>query len=411
MEHFEPSRRFRRLPRQLFAALIAATEARRAAGHDVINLGQGNPVDPTPEHIVRAMQEAVADPVLQRYIPFDGLPAFKEAAARWWGRRYGVDVDPATEVAVMIGVKVGLVEMSLLVANPGDKVAVPDPGYPDYWSGIALAGAELVPIPLRPERDYYPDWDALPSDVKLVFLNYPHNPTGQVATPAVFEQAVAFARRTGAVLVHDLAYGDIMFDGRPSRSFLATPGAKDVGLEFVSLSKSYNMAGWRIGVAAGNREVIHALEVLQDHLHCSQFGAIQVASIAALDSPPEITERVARTYQERRDVFVGALDAAGWHIPPAAGGIFLWCPVPGGGDGEAFANFLLERADVVTAPGRGFGEEGRRFIRVALTQPTDRIAEAARRIAKVLPEWLDLVGGDPRAMIPKDVPAHSTSAR
>lgn len=391
MSHFHPARRMERLPQQLFAALISATNARRAAGHDVINLGQGNPVDKTPDHIVEALKRAADDPSMQRYIPFSGLESLKKAGARWWQRLYGVTLDPASEIAIMIGVKVGLVEMSLLLANPGDKVGVPDPGYPDYWSGIALAGATLVPVPLRPEHDFFPVWSQLPEDLRLLFLNYPHNPTGQIGTSSVFEQAVAFGRRTGAVIVHDLAYGDIVFDGRTSPSFLSSPGARDVGVEFVSLSKSYNMAGWRIGLAAGNRDIIHGLEILQDHLHCSQFGAIQEAAAVALDSPPATTKAMAATYELRRDTFIGHLAQAGWTIPKVAGGIFLWCPVPYGGDGQQFARFVLEEADVMIAPGSGFGQEGHHHVRISLTQPTERIAEAAHRIAAILPRWADFV--------------------
>jgi aminotransferase len=382
-----PAERLNRLPAQFFAGLVAATAARQEAGYDVINLGQGNPVDPTPTPIVDALVTAARDVRYHRYIPFRGLSALKAAAARWWARRHGVDLDPEREIAVLIGVKVGLAEIALALLNPGDRAAVPDPGYPDYWSGIALAGAEKVPLRLPAATGFRPRWEELPPGVRLVFLNYPHNPTGTLADPAVFHDAVTFARRTGAVVAHDLAYGEILYDGHASPSFLATPGAREVGVEFLSLSKSYNMAGWRIGLVAGHPDVIAALELLQDHLHCSQFGAIQEAAIAALDSPPTLTAEVRQRYQERRDAFLEPLHRAGWPIPPAGGGIFLWAPVPGSGDGEAFARFLLESADVMVAPGIGFGAEGRAFVRISLTAPTDRLREAAQRIARVLPLW------------------------
>jgi aminotransferase len=384
---FTPADRLRALPNQFFAGLVAATEARIRAGHDVINLGQGNPVDPTPPHIVQALQDAAADPRYHRYISFRGLHRLKEQAARWWEDRHGVVLDPDREIAILIGVKVGLAEVALATLNPGDVAAVPDPGYPDYWSGIALAGARRISLRLPAARGFRPAWEELPATVRLVFLNYPHNPTGQVGEPALFAEAVEFARRTGAVIAHDLAYGDILYDGHAAPSFLATPGAREVGVEFVSLSKSYNMAGWRIGLVAGHPDIIGAIELLQDHLHCSQFGAVQEAAIAALTSPPEVTESVRARYRERREAFLGPVREAGWDIPPIPGGIFLWGAVPGEGDGEAFSRFLLETADVMVAPGIGFGAEGRRFVRISLTAPTDRIGDAARRIARVLPEW------------------------
>lgn len=389
MSAFSAARRMGRLPHQFFADLVAATEARRQAGHDVINLGQGNPIDPTPTHIVDTLALAAANPVYQRYIPFQGLSALKEAGARWWQRRHGVILDPAREIAVLIGVKVGLAEISLVVLNPGDKAAVPDPGYPDYWSGIALAGGVCHPMALTPRNQYYPDWSLVPEDTRLVFLNYPHNPTGQVARQDVFQEAVTFAQRTGAVMAHDLAYGDIRFDPDPSSgsgSFLATPGAKAVGVEFLSLSKSYNMAGWRIGLVAGQPDIIHEIEVLQDHLHCSQFGAIQEAAIAALESPAALTEAMAHRYRERRDIFLHAVATAGWNVPAPRGGIFCWAPAPAGLDGQALAQILLEKADVMVAPGIGFGEQGRHFVRISLTQPTERLAEAGARIAQVWAE-------------------------
>lgn len=384
---FSPAHRIERLPHQFFAELVAATEARRQAGHDVINLGQGNPIDPTPAHIVDTLARAAANPLYQRYIPFQGLYALKEAGARWWLRRHGVTLDPAREIAVLIGVKIGLAEISLVVLNPGDRAAVPDPGYPDYWSGIALAGGVLHPMALTPSNQYYPDWAEVPKDTRLVFLNYPHNPSGQVAHPKVFEGAVAFAQKTGAVIVHDLAYGDIVFDGDSrSGSFLATPGAKACGVEFLSLSKSYNMAGWRIGLVAGHPDIISAMEILQDHLHCSQFGAIQEAAITALESPQAMTDAASRLYQERRDVFLNAVREAGWMVPAPRGGIFCWAPVPEGLDGQTLAQILLDRADVMVAPGIGFGQQGRQFVRISLTQPTPRLAEAGARIAKIWPE-------------------------
>jgi aminotransferase len=380
------------LPDQFFAALVDKTEQRIRAGHDVINLGQGNPIDETPSHIIERLRDTAGEVRYHRYVPFSGITALKEAAARWYERRYGVRLDPAREIAVTIGVKVALQELSLITLNPGDAALVPDPGYPDYWSGIALAGGRRLSLPLRAEHAFQPVWEAAP-DAALVFLNYPHNPTGQVAASETFLGAVAYARRTGALMVHDLAYGDILFDGRAGASFLTVPGARDVGVECVSLSKSYNMAGWRVGIVAGNADVIAALEQIQDHLHCSQFGAIQEAAVAALESPRAVTEAQARRYEERRDALIDGLRQAGWPVAPPAGGIFCWAQVPGGGDAVRFADYLLDAANVVVAPGVGFGTCGAGYVRLSLTAQADRLSEAARRIGDVLPAWL---AGDAR---------------
>jgi aminotransferase len=393
---FVPARRMARLPEQFFADLVARTEARKAAGHDVINLGQGNPIDPTPDHIVSRLAEAARDPRYHRYIPFNGLAALKEAGARWWETHHGVHLDPEREVAVVIGVKVALVELALITVNPGDVAVVPDPGYPDYWSGIALAGGRRVGLPVVVGDDSTPDFTEAPPDARLVYLNFPHNPTGRMAGPADFRRAVDYADRTGALLVHDLAYGDVAFDGRRALSLLAAPGGREVGVECLSLSKSYNMAGWRIGLVAGRADVIRQLEVIQDHLHCSQFGAIQEAAIAALDSRPEVTAAVAARYQARRDALIGGLAEAGWSVPAPEGGIFCWAPVPDGRDGGSLAEFLLEHADVMVAPGIGFGTQGRAYVRFSLTAEAGRLKEAAARIARVLPVYLETAPASPR---------------
>ncbi len=394
---FVPARRMSRLPEQFFADLVARTEARKVAGHDVINLGQGNPIDPTPDHIVDRLTQAAHEPRYHRYVPFNGLAALKEAGARWWKERHGVHLDPNREVAVVIGVKVALAELALIALNPGDVAVVPDPGYPDYWSGIALAGGRVVGLPVVVGDPSTPNFDAAPRDARLLYLNFPHNPTGRMASSADFSRAVEYARRTGAVLVHDLAYGDVTFDGRRALSLLAVPGGREVGVECLSLSKSYNMAGWRIGLAAGRADVIRQLEVIQDHLHCSQFGAIQEAAVAALDSPPEVTAAVATRYQARRDALVRGLAEAGWLVPPPEGGIFCWAPVPGGGDGTTLADFLLEHADVMVAPGIGFGSQGRAYVRFSLTAERERLEEAAARIGRVLPAYLETVTPSARA--------------
>ncbi len=383
---FQPADRVSRLPAQFFAALVAEAAARQQAGQRIINLGQGNPVDPTPPAIVAGLARAAAQPEYQRYGSFRGLLALKEAASRWWHRRYGVVLDPAREVAVVIGVKVALAELSLLAANEGDTVLVPDPGYPDYDAGIALAGARRVTYPLTRQAGYQPDFAHMP-DARLLFLNYPHNPTGALATAETLRGAAEWTRRTGSLLAHDLAYGDIVFDGGRAQSLLAEPGARDAAVELLSLSKTFHMAGWRIGLVAGGAHVIAAFEGLQDHLHCSQFGAVQAAAALALDQGDAWAASAAALYQRRRDLVVDALRGAGIPVDKPRAGIFVWLPVPGGGDGTRFAQFLLDRAAVLVAPGIGFGPEGTRFVRLSLTTSDTELTEAVDRITSVLAAW------------------------
>ena len=385
--NFRASARLGRLPSHLFARLVATTGALQAAGHDVINLGQGNPDLPTPAHVVEAVRRAALDPATHKYIPFGGLKLLKEAAAAWYDRQFRVALDPETEIAILIGAKLGLQEISLCLLDEGDTCLMPDPGYPDYWSGVALAGARSVGMPLRPDRGFLPDLSAIDKEVadaaKLMFLNFPTNPTGAVANRAFFAEVVRFAEAHEIAVAHDLAYGDIVFDGRERISFLQTPGAKAVGVEFCTLSKSYNMAGWRIGFAAGNRDLIAALNLLQDHLNCSQWGAIQLAAAAALTGPQDAVRELCAEYQRRRDTWVEASRAIGWQVSPSAGSIFVWCPVPEGFTSESFTDLLLRESHVVLAPGVGFGPAGEGYVRVSLTCSVDRLAEAAQRIGRL----------------------------
>jgi len=379
--------RLGRLPVQLFARLIAATQALQAAGHDVINLGQGNPDLPAPAHVVEAVQYAAADPATHKYIPFGGLKTLREAAARWYERHYDVALDPESEICILIGAKLGLQEVSLCLLNEGDVCLMPDPCYPDYWSGVALAGGQSHLMPLRAENRFLPDLTAIPKEVahaaKLMFLNYPTNPTGAVANAEFFAGVVDYARKHGIAVAHDLAYGDILFDGRRPVSFLQTPGAKEVGLEFCTLSKSYNMAGWRIGFAAGNREIIAAMNLLQDHLNCSQWGAVQKAAITALEGPQDCVRKLRDEYQQRRDLWVTAARSIGWELRPSAGSIFVWCPVPANFSSESFADLLLRECHVVVAPGVAFGPAGEGYVRVSLTVQPERLKEAAQRIGRL----------------------------
>lgn len=384
MAPLKPADRIQRLPHQLFAALVEQVEAKRRDGIDVINLGQGNPDQPTPPYIVEALREAAGNPQHHRYISFRGLKPLKEAVAEWYMRRHGVDLDPSREIAILIGSKIGLEEVSLALVNAGDKVLAPDPGYPDYLSGIALAGGQLVPWALAESRGFLPALDQWPDDARLAFLNYPNNPTGRLAPVSFYDSAIVKALETGTVLAHDLAYGDITFDGRQSVSLLSRPGGKEAGIEFTTLSKSYNMAGWRLGFAAGNPDLIGYIELLQDHLHCSQWGAVQEAGRAALLGPDSHVWAMRDLYQARRNAFVEAAGQEGWHIPPNEGSIFMWCPVPPQRTAMEWTRRFLEDADVVVAPGTGFGSHGEGFVRISLTEPEDRLREAARRLGSVL---------------------------
>jgi aminotransferase len=380
--------RMNRLPKQFFASLVAKVNARVQAGHDVINLGQGNPDLPTPDHVVEALRSAALDPKTHRYPPFRGLPKLKQAAAEFYQREYGVTLDPETEVAVLFGGKTGLVELSEIYLNPGDVALVPDPGYPDYWSGIALAGGRMVTLPLLEENQFLPDLRCIsPSDAaraKLMFLNYPNNPTGSVATVDFFKDVVRFAEQTGVLVVHDFAYGAIGFDGVKPPSFLQVPGAKECGVEIYTLSKTYNMAGWRIAFAVGNADVISAINLIQDHYYVSLFAAVQLAGAAALSGPQDCVRELVATYERRRNAFVSALNQHGIACPAPKGSFFVWMPVPKGFSSESFADFLLTHANVAVAPGVGFGACGDGYVRVGLLTTEDRLREAADRIARAL---------------------------
>lgn len=356
-------------------------------GHDVINLGQGNPDQPTPIHIVRALQEAAANPVHHKYPPFRGTHSLKEAVALFYKREYGVTLDPEKEVAVLFGGKAGLVELPLCFTEPGDTILVPDPGYPDYWSGVALAKAKMSMMPLLAENGFLPDYSKLAPEVadeaKLMFLNYPNNPTGAVATKEFFAETAAFANKHNILVCHDFAYGAIGFNGKKPISFLQAEGAKEAGIEIYTMSKTYNMAGWRIAFAVGNESVIAAINLLQDHMYVSIFGAIQEATKQALLQPQTCVEELVARYESRREALVSACHSIGWDVKAPEGSFFAWLPVPDGYTSQQFADILLEQAHVAVAPGNGFGEHGEGYVRVGLLHTEERLQEAIQRIAKL----------------------------
>lgn len=384
---FEESKVLQHLPKQFFANLVAKVNAKAASGADVINLGQGNPDQPTPDFIVKAMQEATANPADHKYSLFRGMPRLKQAAADFYKREYGVDLDPEKEVAILGGSKIGLVELPFALLNPGDTMLLPDPGYPDYLSGVALAQVKLELMSLSADKQYLPDYQQLDPKVveqaKLMYLNYPNNPTGAVATPEFYEKTVQFAKEHHIGVVQDFAYGAIGFDGKRPVSFLQTPGAKEVGIETYTLSKSYNMAGWRVGFAVGNADMIEAINLIQDHLFVSLFPAIQDAAVAALDSDQSSVKSLVALYQKRRDDFYAAARKIGWEPYPSGGAFYAWMPVPKGYTSEEFADLLLDKAAVAVAPGTGFGKSGEGYVRVGLLIDEPKFTEACERIGKL----------------------------
>ncbi|RYG72285.1 pyridoxal phosphate-dependent aminotransferase [Lentibacillus lipolyticus] len=387
MQSYEQSEMLKRLPEQFFAKLVSKAEALVNEGHDVINLGQGNPDLPTPPHIVEALKQAASNPAFHKYSPFQGHPFLKEAISAFYKREYDVDIDPDTEVAILFGAKTGLVELHQCLLNPGDLALLPDPGYPDYMSGVALANAETALMPLLEENNFLPDYSRIDESTleraKLMFLNYPNNPTSATATKGFFDETIELAKRHNICIAHDFAYGALGFDGEKPPSFLQSEGAKDVGVEFYTLSKTYNMAGWRVAFAVGNPSVIESINLIQDHLYVSLFGGIQQAAAEALTGDQTAVHELVKTYQGRRDRFIGRLNDIGWKVDPPKGTFFAWLPVPKGYTSEEFANLLIEKAHVVTAPGHGFGPHGEGYVRVGLLDSEERLEEAVNRIEKL----------------------------
>ncbi|MGH2572243.1 MAG: LL-diaminopimelate aminotransferase [Actinomycetota bacterium] len=376
------ARRIETLPPYLFAELDRKVAAKRESGADVIALGIGDPDLPTPRHVVEALQEAAEDPATHQYPSYYGLPAFRMAIADWYAQRFGVTLDPETEVLPLLGSKEGLAHLSFAFIDPGDEALVPDPGYPVFGIGTMLAGGRPVPVPLSAANGFLAELSELrPTDrTKVLWLNYPSNPTAAVADLPFFERAVEFAARHGLLLCHDAAYAEITFDGYVAPSVLQVPGAKDVAVEFGSLSKTYNMTGWRVGYAVGNGEAIMALATLKTNLDSGIFNAVQRAGVAALTGPQDHVETMKAVYQKRRDAVVSAFQEIGIELEPPLGSIYVWVPTPEGRTAVAFADELLEAAGVVVAPGTGYGRHGEGYVRISLTVPDSRLQEALERI-------------------------------
>jgi LL-diaminopimelate aminotransferase len=375
------------MPPYMFAQLERKVADKRAAGIDVISLGIGDPDYPTFPYIVEAMQEAVADEGAQNYPSNRGREEFRTALAEFYGRRFGVEIDPDSEVIPAIGAKECIYNLCFAFLDPGDVALASDPGYPVYTGGPILAGAEAQVLPLVPELGFTPDLDAIPTAkleaARLIFLNYPNNPTGAVAPEGLFERVVELAREHEILVVHDNAYSETTYDGYVAPSFLETPGAREVGVEVFSLSKGFNMTGWRCAAILGNPDAIQTYWRLKTNVDSGLFEAVQLAGAAALNGPREPIEEMNKIYARRRDLVVDALRAIGVDAEPPKGTIYVWAPVPEGYTSTSFAEKALEEAAVVVSPGSMYGPSGEGFFRISLTTPDERISEAVERLRKL----------------------------
>jgi L-glutamine---4-(methylsulfanyl)-2-oxobutanoate aminotransferase len=374
--------RLDRLPPQYFTALLARVAvAAQERGEPLVDLGRGNPEVGPPPHVIERLAEVAAEQRAHGYPPFRGLPELREAIAERYRTVYGVELDPQAEVAVVPGTKTALVELALVLAERGSRVLLPDPGYPDYPSAVALAAARLGSLPLDPEDGWAPRWDEAPrDDVAAVYLNYPSNPCAAAAPDGVFADAVRFAAETGAAVVHDFAYGDLVFDGRRPESFLATEHAKDFGVEMFSMSKSYGMAGWRLGFVVGNPEIVERVDLLQDHARAGIFVAVQEAGIAALTGPQESVAARLGTYERRRDRMLEALAETSVPPPVCEGTFYVWIRLP---DGVTLER-LLEEHRVAVAPGEGFGPSGEGWARLSLAVTDEQLEQGLERLVRAL---------------------------
>lgn len=378
-----PAQRVSRLPEYFFHGLNQRLAALKARGMDVIRLDAGSPDLPPAPHIIAALEHSAKQPGHHGYMPYNGTPEYRQAWADWYGKRFGVELE-LNEAALSIGAKEGVFNLSLAFVNPGDVVLIPDPGYAAYSLGARFAGGEVVYMPLLQRHNYLPDFSALPEETlrraRLMWLNYPNNPTGAVATLEFFAEAVALAKRYNFILAHDAPYTEITYDGYRAPSLLQVPGAKEVAVEFHSMSKTYNMGGWRLGITAGNAEVVQGLGALQSNAHSGQFKAVQDAAVAALGGDQTWLEARNAHYRRRRDVVVNALRAAGLQAEVPAAAIYVWARLPEGGDDVQFTNELLTKTGVSLTPGSIFGPSGAGYIRVSLCMDDARLAEAMGRI-------------------------------
>ena len=385
------TRRLDRLPPYMFGRLNEMKLRMRRQGADVIDLAMGNPDRPTPQHIVDKLTEVAQDGKAHRYSASKGIPALLRAIARHYQRRYDVGLDPESEIIATIGSKEGLGHLMLALIDPGDLALVPNPAFPIHIYSVALAGGNVVSIPLREEANFVPSLSEITREIwpkpKVITLNFPHNPTTATVSLDFFREVVAFAKKNDIIVVHDMAYSDITFDGYEAPSFLQVEGARDVGVEFMTLSKSYNMAGWRIGACVGNKDVVAALAKIKGYYDYGIFTPVQVAAISAMDGPQECVGEAAAVYQERRDVLCDGLARIGWNVPRPKATMFAWAPIPepyremGSMD---FSMLLMEKAEVSVTPGIGFGDMGEGYVRIALVENPHRLRQAIRNIRRTL---------------------------
>ena len=384
---FEKADRVKRLPPYLFKEIDRLKAEIQAQGADVISLGVGDPDLPTPKHIIAHLQQAAEDPSTHQYPSYSGMNDFKGSVARWYQRRFGVTLDPETEVITLIGSKEGIAHFPLAFINPGDVALIPTPAYPVYAVATMFAGGESYFMDLVRENDFLPDLTAIPPEMarkaKFMFINYPNNPTGAIAERPFFDKVVEFARTYNVIICHDAAYTEMGFDGYRPMSFLEVPGAKEVGIEFHSLSKTYNMTGWRLGFAVGNAQILDGLGQIKSNIDSGAFNAIQRAGITALESDQSCVAEMQRIYQERRDVLIAGLRSVGLQPEVPKASFYVWCPTPKGYSSADFTSLLLRQAGIVTTPGSGFGPPGEGYVRMALTVSKERIAEAVQRIRKL----------------------------
>ena len=383
--------RMKRLPPYVIAEVNGMRHAARKAGQDIIDLGMGNPDQPPPQHVIDKLCEVAQKPDAHGYSQSKGIPGLRRAQANYYGRRFGVDLDPETEVVVTMGSKEGLASLATAITAPGDVVLAPNPSYPIHTFGFILAGATIRSVPTTPDDNYFVSLEkAMAFTVprpSILVVNYPSNPTAEVVDLAFYERLVAWARDNKVWILSDLAYSELYFDGKPTPSIMQVKGAKDVAVEFTSMSKTYSMAGWRMGFAVGNKDLIAAMSRVKSYLDYGAFTPIQAAACAALNGPQDIVETNRQLYHKRRDVMVEAFGRAGWDIPPPPASMFAWAPLPPAlrdmGSLE-FSKQLLVHAQVAVAPGVGYGEEGEGFVRIAMVENEQRLRQAARNVKRYL---------------------------
>lgn len=384
------AKRVQQIAPYLFARIEKKIEEAKEQGVDIISLGIGDPDRPTADFIVEEMAKEIKNSQNHQYPSSQGMLSFRQAVADWYSQRFGVTLDPRSQVCALIGSKEGIANINFCYTDPGDVNLVPDPGYPVYGAGTMFAGGESYLMPLKEENGFLPDLDAIPTAVadkaKIMWLNYPNNPTGAVAPPEFFEKAVAFAKKHDILICHDNAYSEMTYDGYVAPSFLETPGAMDVAVEFNSLSKPFNMTGWRIGFVVGNAQAVGALAKYKSNVDSGAFQAVQIAAAKGLTDPrgAQFIEEMKKVYEGRRDILVGGLNSMGWNLPMPKATFYVWAPVPKGFTAETFAEKVLTEAGVIITPGAGYGPNGDGYFRATLTQEEGRMQEAIDRMKKAL---------------------------